>query len=522
MHPADAARAGPEAALPAGAPRIGFALILVVAAVLRGIGLDKPLYIDEIVTLTVAAQPLASMGAVMRQIDASPALFPGLLHVWLAVSHADMWARALPAIFGVLAVGVVGAVASRAFGWRTGLAAAALMAIAPGHVHYSQYVRGYSLFTLLAACHVWLFLRWFEGRVPPTRGHWLAAVVVTVALLYSHYLSILLLAAEALAAVVLWPAARKTWLAWGGAIAVAGLLFLPGVPLFLENMKWDRLRNPDRPERPPVVQLVPNLVADLSLGQQMLGFDEPIVRRLTLGAAAIVFPGLWLAGLASGLRRSPRAAIALTILAWLPVVFYVASGRRLVAVRFFLPFMAGYIAVLAHGWMSLGRGLRIVAAAAIVALSAVPLWRYYTEFTWGYDHRSVAAAIGERIQPGDVLLFVHPYEAFFYRWYLDNRVPMEGLVFTALEDQPGYVIKPPTLELERAKVRVERAATRFARLWVVGQSRRSFASDAEAQTRLLEWMDSRWARLGDLTTVTNGDPDIRLYDTGGRRPGTGP
>ncbi len=515
MPQAEPAPAGNPARLPPGAPRYGFAALLILAAGLRSIGLAKPLYIDEIVTIRVAAEPLASMGDVMRQIDASPALYPLLLHAWMSVSQADAWVRLLSVICGVLAVAVVGAVAARAFGWRAGLAATAIMAIAPAHIHYAQYVRSYSLFTLLAACHVWLLLAWFDRALPrPPLKTWFTVVAVSVALYYTHYLSLLLFAAEGLAALVLGMGRWRETMAWGGAVAVAGLLFLPGVPLLAENMKWDRLRNEERPERPAAGTLVPNLVAELSVGQQILGFDHPVPRRLTLGAAAIVFPALWVTGLIGGLRTRLTATIALTVLAWLPLAFYLVAGRRLVAVRFFLPFMAGYVAVLALGWVSLGRALRVLAGVALVLVCSVPLWRYYTEFTWSYDHRRVAEVLAARTQPGDVLLFVHPYEAFFYRWYLGGGLPMRGLVFTALEDQPGYVIKPPLLEFEPARARVERAAAEFSRLWVVGQSRRSFASDPVEQARLLAWMDTRFRALGDLDSVTGGDPEIRLYAAG--------
>src|ERR1017187_4458332 len=104
MAGVEALSARSSAKLPAGAPRVFFAFTIALAAVLRVGALGKPLYIDEIVTLTVATQPLASMAGVMRQIDASPALFPLLLHFWLTISHADVWARLLPAIFGLLAV----------------------------------------------------------------------------------------------------------------------------------------------------------------------------------------------------------------------------------------------------------------------------------------------------------------------------------------------------------------------------------------------------------------------------------
>jgi hypothetical protein len=512
MLQAEPSSTGNPARLPPGAPRYGFVVLLLLAAGLRSIGLGKPLYIDEIVTIRVAAEPLASMAGVMRQIDASPALYPVLLHAWISISHADAWVRLLSVFFGVLAVAVVGAIAARVFGWRAGLAATAIMAIAPAHIHYSQYVRSYSLFTLLAACHVWLLLAWFDRAVPRSpRRTWLAIVVVTVALCYTHYLSLLLFAAEGFAALLLAAGRWRQIIAWGSAIALGGVLFLPGVPLLAENMKWDRLRNEERPERPAAVTLVPNLVAELSVGQQILGFEDPVARRLTLGAAAVIFPALWLTGLVRGLRTHATRTVAMSVLAWLPLAFYLVAGRRLVAVRFFLPFMVGYVSVLALGWGSLGRALRVLAGVALVVVCSVPLWRYYTEFTWSYDHRRVAEVLAARARPGDVLLFVHPYEAFFYHWYLGDGLPMRGLVFTALEDQPGYVIKPPQLEFEPARARVERAATEFSRLWVVGQSRRSFASDPSEQARLLAWMDARFRPLGDLDAVTDGDPEIRLY-----------
>ena len=61
--------------MPVGAPRIAFAIVLAAAAALRGIGLDKPLYLDEIVTITVAAQPLSSMPGYAAAPDGSEVVF---------------------------------------------------------------------------------------------------------------------------------------------------------------------------------------------------------------------------------------------------------------------------------------------------------------------------------------------------------------------------------------------------------------------------------------------------------------
>jgi hypothetical protein len=95
---------------------------------------------------------------------------------------------------------------------------------------------------------------------------------------------------------------------------------------------------------------------------------------------------------------------------------------------------------------------------------------------------------------------------------------MMGLTFTPLSEQQDYVIKPGPLVVDDAKARVRAAAAAHPRLWVIGQSLRSFSSQDEAQEReLLAWMDGELARADDLGGLTNNDPVVRLYR--GRAPG---
>jgi mannosyltransferase len=494
--------------------RRAFFVVMLAGATLRLLALGKPFYIDEIVTMTVATQPIGSMGAVMRQIDASPALYPLLLHVWLAVSHSDLWTRLLSAAFGIAAVYVVYRLGRRAFGERTGLLAAGLMALAPAHVEYAQYVRSYSLFTLLAALQVLVFMRCLDvGSADEDRSAapfvWFAAA--TAALFYTHYLSALILLPEGLFAAWRLRAMPGRVLRCGAAVAVAVALFAPGIPLLGHNLEFDRARNADRPPPPPAYVLLPNLLADLSLGPKPLGFSHPTVRRATLGAGLVIFPVLLVAGAAAGWRSRRDATVLLLLVAFLPMLVYVLSGRRLVAVRFFLPFAVAYVALLAHGLASFGRRTRLALLAAVTVVCVIPLVHFTRDFEWSYDHHAVARAIEARWQPGDAMLFVHPYEAFYYRWYLGPEPAMTGLVFTALEDQGTYVIKPASITLERAEPRVLAAARAHDRLWIVGQTTRSFASDPIEEARVLAWMDATFHRLDDLNGLTHADPVVRLY-----------
>ncbi len=507
---------GPEIAPDEPSPRAGhlaLAFILIVAAALRVSALDKPFYVDEMTTITVASQPLESMARVMRLIDASPALYPLLLHGWLTVGHHDAWVRLLSAIFGFLAVVVVWKIVAREFGSRAGLLAAAVMAISPGHVHYSQYVRSYSLFTLLAALHVGLVVEWSRSASRPGPGRFAAIVLVTTAMLYTHYLSLLLVATTGVFMLWRYRRSARVVVPWVAAMAACGVLFLPGVPLLQHNVTFDRVRNADRPDPPPFRELAPTLVAELGAGQRSLGFGDPVVRRTTLIAAALLLPGLAAIGFLRGWRIAPASVILLAAVAIVPPVLYVGSGRRLVAVRFFLPFMVGYLGLIGIGLSSLRRWRAIAAGVAVVAIAAVPLTHYYARHTWSYDHRSVALAIGGASRPGDALVTVHPFETLYYRWYLGDTMPIEGLVFTPLEEQETYVIKPPPLDLERAREKVQHVAARHPRFWVVGQTTRSFASDAADEALLLEWLDSHFERIADLDRLTGGDPHIRLYGT---------
>ena len=489
--------------------------ILVLGGWLRTLGLAKPFYVDEITTLTVAVQPLDSMSEVMRKIDASPALYPSLLHFWLKVSHSDEWARLLSAVFGTATILAAFGLARSAFGTRTAFWAAFVIAIAPVHVAYAQYVRNYSLFTLLALLQLWAFLRCVaagEPDVRPSPRSYVFLMLATAAMFYTHYLSLLVLIPEGLFALWRLRGRRRRVLESAGAMVIAGLVFLPGVSLLQHNVEFDARRNVDRATPPPIHKVLPDLMGELTLGRRELGFSNPTVRRTVLSAGLVLFGVLLGAGVIAGWRRHREATILLGSFAVLPILAYVVSGRTIIATRFFLPFGAALLIVAAHGLASFGRRTAGVLALALIVMCAIPIRHFARDFTWSYDHRTVAAAIADRWQPGDIILFVHPFEAFYYQWYLGIDRPVLGLTFTPLVEQPTYVIKPAPLDVEAAKARVLAASRTHDRLWIVGQSRRSFTSSDEAQEReVAAWMDEHLGRLEDLGTLTGGAAMVRLY-----------
>ena len=498
-------------------PRAGLVAVLAVGAVLRCAALSKGFYVDEISTLTVASQPLASMSETMREIDASPALFPLLLHLWIGLSTADAWVRLLPALFGIGAIAAAHDLGRAMYGPRAALAAGFLMAVAPIHVEYAAYVRSYSLFTLLALCQLAAFYRIVRETGEPTVRRLAVFSLLTAGLFYTHYLSFLLLAAEGVFALAAGFRAPRLLLRLGLAVGLAGVLFLPGTGLLRHNMTFDAQRNTERVDAPAWYRIIPDVSGELLFGRRDLGFSSAPVRRVVTIATAGLFSWFLAAGLMAGWRTHRSATVLLLLFAVLPLFFYVVSGRKLIAVRFFLPSGAALLVLAAAGLAS-WRPRRAAAAMACVAiLSSIPIIHFVSRFQWTYDHRAVAAAIETGWQPGDIILFVHPYEALHYRWYFGPDVPLRGLTFTPLTEQQTYVIKPPPLSVPAAQGRVRTVARDHGRFWVIGQSPRSFSvRDTAAEAALFEWLDGEYGLEQDLTGIAGPDPVVRRYRS--RRP----
>jgi mannosyltransferase len=368
---------------PALAPRTARALlvgIFLIAAVLRVSALSKPYYIDEISTLTVASQSIDEMAGVMRKIDASPALYPLTLHYWIALSHADAWVRLLSALFGLAAVWAAYWLARLLFGERTAVYTALIVALAPIHIEYAQYVRSYSLFTFVAVMQLWAFSRCLvSGAMDPRRVRpfvWLA--LATTAMFYTHYLSMLILIPEGVYALWrFWSEPRRV-AATGAAVLAAAVLFAPGIPLLQHNLKFDALRKPD-------------LFGELALGRRDLGFTDPEVRRTALSAALALVGASLVAGIVAGWRRRRDATILMALTAFLPIFIYIFSGRKLIAVRFFLPCGIALLVLAAHGMASAGRRWGPGLAAALALVCVLPIAHFVRSFAWSYGSQAISS-----------------------------------------------------------------------------------------------------------------------------------
>ncbi len=154
--------------------------------------------------------------------ESAPPLYYALAWLWTQVTGTgEAGLRSVSAMAGIATVPVAFMLGAQLSGRRAGLVAAALVAVNPMLVWYSQEARAYALFVLLTALSLLYFLRALErGR----RRDFIAWGIASALALATHYFAAFPIAAEAL-----WLLRRRgrETVPGLGILAAAGLLLAP-------------------------------------------------------------------------------------------------------------------------------------------------------------------------------------------------------------------------------------------------------------------------------------------------------
>jgi mannosyltransferase len=175
----------------------GWALLAVtaVAAALRFATLDQQSYwYDEAVTATLLDGSLIDVVRGVVETESTPPLYYLLGWGWVQVLGSDEWQlRSLSALLGTLVVPVAFFAGRIVATVRIGLAAAALAAVSPVLVWYSQEARAYALLALLGGLSFVLFAL---ARSDPSARRLAFWAIVGALALATHYFAVFLIVAE--------------------------------------------------------------------------------------------------------------------------------------------------------------------------------------------------------------------------------------------------------------------------------------------------------------------------------------
>ena len=170
---------------------------MAVAALVRFATLDQQSYwYDEAVTVGLVRMDFGDMLDRIPDSESTPPLYYMVAWLWAKLfGTGEVGLRSLSALLGTAFVPVIYLIGARAASVRVGLVGAALAALNPLLVWYSQEARVYSMLVLVSGLSLLFFIKLLTGD-PRRRTLVLWAVVSAVALA-THYFAAFLVAIEA-------------------------------------------------------------------------------------------------------------------------------------------------------------------------------------------------------------------------------------------------------------------------------------------------------------------------------------
>lgn len=426
---------------------IALAVILVLALVLRVIGLNAGLWYDEILTLTdFIREPIGKLLGDFSSLN-NHMFYSLQAKAAVALFGESPWALRLPAmLFGLGSIVTLWLLGRMAAGRNAALLAALLLAISYHHVWFSQNARGYtgllfwtSLATLLLA----------RGLRNPRIGTWTGYALCLAAAMYTHLSAGFFFAAHALAYVIVWLRGQRNWRPLYG-FALGGVLTLSlHLPLFDQVLAAMHTVSSGKTSSSMAEWVNPmRTLREIVASLDMLGRLAPLVL-----AGALLLVGL---GIHAMWRRAPviiaiyllSIPVALALLLALdfriwPRYFFVDIGFIFLCVAAGAVALADALAALT-GRPKFAPWLLTAGMVVIIAASGVLLARNYAHPK--QDFAGALALIAAERSPGDVAtsigLAAEPMHSYFEpRWpVITTAVDLDALqghrvwVVTAFDD----------------------------------------------------------------------------------------
>ncbi len=200
------------------------ASITAVAALLRFSTItSQSFWVDEATTVHEVSLSFGAMLHMISVNETTPPLYFALAWIWTRLfGSGELEIRSFSAVCGIALVPVIYLCTRELVTRRAGVVAAALAAVSPFMIWYSQEARSYMLFALLSALSFLFAARTHRTRANRDLALWSACSVLAV---LTHFFAAFLVAPEAVW--LLWSQRNLACVTACGAVAAAQLAVLP-------------------------------------------------------------------------------------------------------------------------------------------------------------------------------------------------------------------------------------------------------------------------------------------------------
>ena len=385
-------------------------VIVALGAGLRLSGVDhKSFWIDEIASVAIARRSAPVFWHFLWHDEGNMALYYVLLRPWLRLGYGEGTVRLLSVLPGILSIPVMYLLGGRWFGRRSGILAAALLALSPCAIGVSQEARAYSFLVLAVLLSTYLFVRLIEKP-----GYALAAGygIVTGLTCYFHYFGILVPAAHAVSLLAM-PRRRRPWKPLLLAVAIIIVMASPILWLMhaqnIGHISWVRPTS--------WLELYHLGVFLAASGGKAVGAVLVALELTLVGFFAARYIRGWRAG-NGDLARWRYGLVASLLVSPIVITLLVSMVRPVFYHRFLIICLPGWLLMIALGIEQIrSRGWRTAAIAGVCLLSlasTVILYRHVSE-----DWRGAVTYLIAKARSGDRVLYYQSVGEFAGESYRD-------------------------------------------------------------------------------------------------------
>jgi len=459
-------------------------LVLVIGALLRlREAITVPLWFEEIYIAMVARLPIPQLIETLRH-DIHPPLHYVIEHFWLALgARSGYELKSLPILLALASIVVCARLTRRMFGAGPALLTAALVAVAHGHVRFTQEAQAFALEGLLVILAVSAAWDWIETR--RTRSA-VAYVVWGACAMYTHYVSLAILFVLLAWGVIVLRGDGRALARWLGLHAVLVLAFLPQLPTQISQfIQEDAAHHGHFPYRSDW----------FALGHDLSGANYLIPVYALLALWPLVD------------RSRRRAASLLLALAILPLL-----SLRLWSLNF--PRETTYVALLLFPLVTTGaltlpvRPLRFLVSAALLLFALHADWKP-DRFPEPIMLKRAADELARTARPDDPILHSDTHSLLFFRFY--DPAGNHRIVWRADEGIPyfdGGLMVPDTWRITPAGW--DSLQARDARWWGVSLNRAQ-VKPVHGHTRTGAEFDSVARRVPGASSIDFAP--VRLWES---------
>lgn len=513
--------------------RIEFLLLLLIIVLgfgLRIYGLDRSLWLDEVISVDSQSDLQRHLSNIYEPMH----IYFVILHFFMLFGTNEIMIRLASVIFGVMSIFLIYKLGELLFGRpKEGLVGAFLLSISTMHIWFSQEARYYSFSMFLTLLS---FLFFYMAIKEKSKKLWVGYIFSTILAVLSHWFMILVLFVEIVFLVFILFKNRGSFLSTAIKIGkkkivllllfliiISGLILLPLIQQIIDLFLSGSATGGVSAWGIPPESFFQELFIVFSLG-----FSSSFLSRLFGSFLAIgffyMFILFFLLGFIYSIKKHREQAILLLLWVILPsmviFLFSIYAGSPVATPKYLIFILPGYLLGVARGISIISRvllkyyykifygissipllkhkqklissGLTLIILGTFLGVSAVPLNEYYK--TPQEDWKAAAAYLETNSHQGDVIIvepdILQPCLFYYYERNPTTSDFMKNITTTIMPAEFPFAD-------------FEDLISKHNRTWIVLSPRHE---------RHVYWKILNWTNTNSINIKTFTEVSIYYYD----------